>query len=367
MASHKMTKDLPVFVVIPCLNEEKYLLRTCQSLGFGIGSEYTPHNTHLIIVDNNSTDDTLIVAHDVLKASSPGSVLIGNEVERGYIPPRCKGNLIAKEVCNTLGYDVSQAVILQADADTNYSENYINEMRLVIHNKGNSILIEALVNYPGHFIEEYPKFVDRCNEFDTELSNLFVDDYDLIVDDKACGYSLLDYFKHGGHQREFSESGEEIHAETTRFYMRFNASGGKRVLVENAFIEHSVRKLLKNPLVEIATAGFPREQSWYSRWQNRLNTPDSINKICDNFNHQNFRLAMRIRKRHMIGLFSILPIHYARALGIKGEMLTNAFINSLVSQLPVRMIQDVETYPSKLLMDVFNLIDNYDQQLKLDG
>src|SRR5437764_1322656 len=84
-------------VVIPCLNEEHTLADTCQSLGFGADCETEPDSV-LILVDNGSEDGTRVVAEQVQNNAPTGTVVIAEEPERGYVPPRRKGNNLAAEI-----------------------------------------------------------------------------------------------------------------------------------------------------------------------------------------------------------------------------------------------------------------------------
>src|SRR5579871_6866797 len=81
-------------VVVPCLNEEASLASTCKSLGFGCG-ERVPHNSAIVIVDNGSEDSTVGISKDIQSACADGTVIISAEAERGYVPPRRHGNVIA--------------------------------------------------------------------------------------------------------------------------------------------------------------------------------------------------------------------------------------------------------------------------------
>jgi glycosyltransferase involved in cell wall biosynthesis len=356
-------KKLATVIVVPCLNEQLCLAQTCASLGFGVGASKTPQDTYLIIVDNGSLDNTLQVARQILVSSKPTSVIIGHEPERGYIPPRHRGNVLAQQLCLENKWDQSQVLILQVDADTIYSANYIDAMRQVSFECGYSTLVEAYVKYPPTFRRAYPAYVDLCNQVDNELAGLFCDfSDDVIVDDKACGYRLGYYFENGGHLREYTDKKEEVHAETSRLYMRFKAKNGTRVKVEKAYVEHSMRKVIERPLLEFATAGFPREKTWFARWEKFLQVPSSLNELGENINHPNVQRAITIRTPHLLGLFSILPAHVARTFGSRKPP-DSQFVAKTLDLLPERTIENLVSSPSLLMTDVFNLLDSVGDEM----
>src|SRR4051812_31254080 len=90
------TTDIHVAIVLPYLNEQENLASTCRSLGFGTGVDSTPRGVTLFLIDNGSTDDSAGIAEGVKNASLEGSVIIGHESERGYVPPRHCGNMMAQ-------------------------------------------------------------------------------------------------------------------------------------------------------------------------------------------------------------------------------------------------------------------------------
>lgn len=354
-----VNSDIPVVVVIPCLNEEANLANTCQSLGFGCSE--TLQNSYLVIVDNGSTDNTLLVANNIQTNSTKDTIFIETELEKGYIPPRHKGNLKAKKLADKFNW--YQVLILQADADTYYSPNYIKDMRILALDNYKSSIVEANVTYPKSFSNEYPDLVSLFSKIDNKYTHIFADiRNDLIVDDKACGYWLNDYFEHNGHKREFLPNGDEIHAETSRFYMRLWAQGEKRVRSDSAYVEHSMRKLIHYPLLQVATAGFTREEAWYTHYQNKLNKPASLKELYLNLSHPNVQQAIELRARHLIALFSLLPIHCSVTMGFNST-LNNRHLKTLVNLLPTRTPEDLKSSPSLFMSDVFKITDKLDSTL----
>src|SRR4051794_26936693 len=90
-------KSLVVAVVLPSFNEEAALRNTCKSLGFlKLAMDPLASRTFLFIVDNGSTDGTLEVAREIQHDAYSGVIFIGQEKERGYVPPRHTGNTLVK-------------------------------------------------------------------------------------------------------------------------------------------------------------------------------------------------------------------------------------------------------------------------------
>jgi len=250
-------------LIIPCLNEEETLADTCASLGFGLGKNSNPTGALLFLVDNGSTDSTLQIAERIKSDSEANTVFIGHEPERGFVPPRHRGNLMAEQFASSMKWKLEDVLILQADADTHYTPGYVASMRAAAESCGPNMMVEACVTYPPAFKAEYPEYMNICDEVDAEFERLFARDLsdDDLVDDKVSGYRLSDYFNWGGLRREYTAGGEEIHAETARLYMKARAKGARRVRADDAQAFHSARKVIEEPALHMATAGFPREVS----------------------------------------------------------------------------------------------------------
>ena len=164
-----------------------------------------------------------------------GSVVLGMESERGYVPPRHRGALIAQERQTAIRLEGEPLLILQVDADTFYRPGYLTAMRRAAESAGPNVLLEARTEYPLDFVQQYPDYLDLCNAVDRSVERWFAPlDCDVIVDDKVSAYFLSDYFAWGGHQREYSLAKNEIHAETSRLYLRAKARKAKRCQVDSA-------------------------------------------------------------------------------------------------------------------------------------
>jgi glycosyltransferase involved in cell wall biosynthesis len=342
-------------IVIPCLNEEKTLSETCGSLGFGLEQE-VPADTVLILVDNASTDATNDVAKRIQERSPAGSVVVTVEGERGYVPPRRHGNATAMNLADERGLGIDSLLILQADADTFYSAEYSDSMTNVARNAGHGVVIDARTEYPYDFATDYGEFIVLSDEIDAEFETTFPEQSeDVIVDDKACGYWAPDYQLWGGHLREFTSGGDEIHSETTRLYIRAKAHGASRVFCETAVAQHSGRRIIAEPAYNFATAGFPREQSFKTRWNESYAGPGEIVEFCKAANRSKIELALKCRRAHMYGLFLILTTHVGVALGQVRE--SDREGQSNWDELPRRDMQVARDSPGQLIEDVLQKID----------
>lgn len=347
--------SLFICVVIPCLNEEQTLGATCRSLGFGYGSEALP-NAALILVDNGSTDSTRLIAQEVRNTSPSGSVVLTEELERGYVPPRCRGNLVATELSFKRGFSKENTLLVQADADTTYNASYLDAFRASALANGQGTMLNACMGWPPDFVEQYPNYIALCDEVDDEFASLLTDQPDdVVVDDKACAYRASDYEHWGGHQREFSSRGDEIFSETTRLYLRARAFGARRSLCDDALAHHSARRILSEPALSFATAGFPRGASFCAAWQNAYCGPNTLTDFTEIAGRPQIALAVLARRAHLWGLFGLLPAHVARALG--QERLQSEEISKAAMSLPQRSPETVRENPAVLLEDVFYPID----------
>ena len=112
--------DLPeVSIVIPAYNEEQSLLRTLSSLS----RTSSMRSIEIIVVNNNSKDKTGRLA------SAAGSICLFEE-KQGIMYARNKGLSVAKG-----------KYVLNADADTIYPENWVDEMIKPLEQDENIILV----------------------------------------------------------------------------------------------------------------------------------------------------------------------------------------------------------------------------------
>lgn len=344
-----------ICAVIPCLNEEQSLEATCLSLGFGKGS-HPLANAALILVDNGSTDRTQLVAREVQSASPAGAVILTSESERGYVPPRHCGNMLATKLAQDLGFSADDTLLVQADADTTYCDGYLEALRKTALANGPGTMFNARMDWPEDFRLEHSDFIGLCNEVDAEFESLLTDlPDDVIVDDKACAYRASDYERWGGHLREYTVSGDEIFSETTRLYIRARSYGASRCLCEDALARHSARRVLSEPVFCFATAGFPREAGFRAVWEQTYSGPHGLADFLQTANRQKIALAVTARRKHMWGLFEVLPTHVGHALGQQG--LISAALSEDSFGLQRRDLQTVRMRPGLLLQDVLEIVD----------
>lgn len=299
-------------VVIPCLNEEASLTETCLSLGFG-GSAALPGSV-LVLVDNGSSDGTPAVM-EAFKKASPTPVLLGQTLERGYVPPRHLGVLMAKAFAAEQGLSDDELLILQADADTVYASDYLAAMQAAALSAPLD-LIEGVARPSENFLNDHAGYAACCAMADEAVSSLFVAEQDeVIVDDKVAGFRLSQYLRWGGHQREFDRHGDEIHAETSRLFLRAKTYGAGRTRSAEAVAYPSRRKIEADPLAAFATAGFPRERRWRERWAKTHPVSPSLAQFDCTPLGEAFLQPIFMRQMHDIILFALMPAQVQLALG----------------------------------------------------
>lgn len=344
---------LHVAVVIPYLNEAELLRKTCASLGFGLHME-PPDSSSLILVDNGSTDSSPIIAREIQSRSPNSSVVLAYEAKRGYVPPRHCGTMIAQEIAESRDLSENNVLILQADADTCYSTGYIDNMRTASDAAGGGFLLEACTAYPDDFCEKNSNYLNLCQEADLEFENLLVNHPDeVILDDKAVGYRLADYFAWEGHKREYLPNGDEIFSETTRLYLRAKTFGGRCIPVEQAWATHSVRKILATPALDLATAGFPRNREWVNLWLHRCGPVLSMDQLFSRPYAAIVREALAWRRYHLLALFGVLPLHVARTLGTNCAFEREPWSSEL--SLPSRGLGTLRSNPGVFIEDALTV------------
>ncbi len=342
-----------VMIVMPCLNEEKNLHITCNSLGFGLGNRPCSLTTILVIVDNGSTDRTNVLAREIQLQSPKNQVFIVTENERGYIPARRAGNKFAASLCEEAVVKIEDTLILQVDADTIYPDTYVETMLAAAEEYGKNFMVEACVDYIPEFRQRNNSYISRLEQIDDRYETLNSGLSDYVVDDKVVAYWLSDYLHWGGYIREFTLSGDEIFAETTRLFLSAQTKGAQKRNVGTIKALHSERKIIENPSMHFATAGFPRERSWELAWlkRNRLMNLEKTDEMLS-------KDAILTRALHIIALFYILPIHVDRTLPDK-IFTTNELSESLLELIPIRDLDQLLHQPGLFLTDVFAAIDKY--------
>ncbi|WP_041373531.1 glycosyltransferase family 2 protein [Phenylobacterium zucineum] len=299
-----------VAVVIPCLNEEAGVRATAMSLAGE--TDRLPSATDLILVDNGSTDATWDVLGDLV-ARGEGRIHRVRERERGFVPPRHRGVLHAARLARRRGLSAGDVLILQGDADTNYLPGYVERMRAAA---GANVLLEGSIGRTNAGDSRLAAFRALELKVDQVLRPYEVEDaHETLVDDKACGYRLVDYQRWGGLQREYAADGSELHAETTRLFLRARAmTGAARRRVESAGALTSPRRILEDPALYFCTAGYPRERGWIARFRQAVAADHGPSvRLGAAVSHAN-RAAIRYRIGHTLVLFWVLPRLAARLL-----------------------------------------------------
>jgi glycosyltransferase involved in cell wall biosynthesis len=352
-----------VAIVMPCLNEELLLRDTCASLGFGTDLISAPDWTSLVLVDNGSADRTRCVMRDIARLSRKGAVILANEEERGYVPARHRGVLAARSMAATSGISDRDLLILQADADTRYGDGYVRAMREAARGRTGNFLLEGIANPPAEFEQAWPGFEAFSGRVDAPLEGFFVDHSDdVIVDDKICGYVLADYFAWGGHRREFDRTGEEIFGETSRLYIKAKLAGAHKVRVADAVGLPSRRKILRNPILHFATAGFPREEAWSKAWNDRYRGPNTLDAFGDASAETQLREPIFMRRAHLLILFGLLPVYVAGLLNAKTPADGAETFRELIPMLDLSREQILANTGS-LFERAFSLIDSHSELL----
>ena len=345
-------------LVMPCLNEETTLAQGCASLGFGTGQSAPAPGMHLILVDNSSTDQTRNVMERIRAASDPGAVVIVREEERGYVPPRRRGIAAARQMAANANVKEEDVLILQGDADTLFDPGYMEAMRAAAVSGGRAAVFEAGSHPPSAFVDSYPGFEALANEAYLAARSLICEDADdVIIGDSVCGYWLSDYELWGGHRREYTAKGEEVHAETSRLFIRGKVQGARHCIVSDASAVLSRRKAVIDPVRFFSSAGFPRESGWQPPREDLDAEESTLNGFERSGARARYAKSFEVRRNHYIGLFGLLPTYVAATIGVGQQSPERLGIKLLLEHLPRVPCDTASNNPGTLLENVFGLID----------
>lgn len=156
------------FIVMPCLNEESALAATCKSLGFGIGVSGVTDGV-LIVVDNGSADQTLQIAQDIQRNSPANSVLLVSEPEKGFVPARMRGASEVVKQAKLQGLPLSRTMLLQVDADAEYSPDYVSRFVAAANRLGEGHLFEAESVLPDYLNPSEHDLMKLLHETDSRF------------------------------------------------------------------------------------------------------------------------------------------------------------------------------------------------------
>ncbi len=346
MCGYGTRHNMETFIVVPCLNEQEHLAVTCSSLGFCHGSS-SP--ARLVLVDNDSTDATPRVMVQIRDSMGLGEVILVHEPVRGYVPARRAGVREVAEVARQEHLHPDDVLVLQADADTLYLPGYIDAMRGALSGRHGEFLEGAAVT-GRHFSSQFREFDELCRSVDSAMEPwLAEDDAQIVVDDKVCGFLLSDYYDWGGHKREVDNFGQEIHAETTRLFMRAKQRGSvRRVKVDAARAVPSRRKLYIQAPAYFASAGFPRDAEWVRLWTQYPETSREF--LASPYTWTSVERAIKSRRRHQLAFFALLPAIYQ----------TNAEIPPYLAALAFKVRRDAGCEPGRMLGLLLSLADEED-------
>lgn len=277
------------------------------------------------------------------------------------MPPRRRGVLAVLEVARDEKISAEEILLLQADADTRYSEGYVHAMRAAAGQRtAASFLVEGLAHPPPTFDLQHPGFRRLSEKIDACMDGWMVPDpYQVIVDDKVSGYLLSDYISWGGHIREFDSQGQEVHAETTRLFIKGKLMGAERIVAPTAIAYPSRRKLLENPVRHFATAGFPREDRWMEDWLRSYSGPNSLAIFDTPDSESALDTAIAMRRAHLFILFNILPLKIAELMGNSIEPFnTRAEGREILLKLRDISKEEVLGNTAYLFERIFSMIEN---------
>ncbi len=348
--------------VMPCLNEEALLVATCRSLGFGHGLE-PPQQSHLIIVDNGSTDSSVQQCLDLQQVVGRDAITVVNEPIRGHVPARHRGVEAAATLALAAGAEPADTVIVQVDADTTYSPTYAATIVEALRASPNpNTMVVATTTLDPTASQRAPLLTAAMRRIDAAVSQVFPPHrLDVLIDDKACAYSLASYRRWGGHRREYRTDGSELLAETTRMFTAAQVSGATQLEAEMARATHSQRRMFSDAAEILATAGYPYPQRT-SFTGSEQTTLDMLERQAATDLEKLIDQIARPRVTHLLALTQVLPEYIASTLGA-GE--PNPVLREVVRSLPELNKEVVERQPGRLLDAVLSQISTTCKELRV--
>lgn len=342
------------FVVMPCLNEADLVGNAVASLVDSAGGGAC--EVHVVVVDNGSVDGTLEVL-DRMRAEAPRTISVVHEPMRGFVPPRRRGVAVVAELARRAGVDQRDVLVLQADADTVYRPGYVAAMHAAAVG-AEGAMMEGACRRPPSFESDHPEYVAAERLVDSAVEMLEASDRDdVVMDDKVCAYRLSDYVRWGGLFEEVTPGGDQIHAETTRMFIRARLSeGAPKLRVNPAGALPSRRRTIEDPRYQFSTLGFPRETSWASAQAKRWPRTD-VDAFARSVLLGGEEEAVRMRIAHLLALFRMLPAIVLRAAGEHADLLEQEDVVSALSMLPVRSSEELVANPATAVMDALSLVD----------
>jgi glycosyltransferase involved in cell wall biosynthesis len=255
---------------MPCLNERGTLETSPDSLRLGSGG-HGGADAIFITVDNGSTDGTLDVMRAIQERTAPGEIIVCEETVKGYVPARSGGIAVAADIAREQNVEAYKLLIIQVDADTLYDPGYVAAMQAVASTQSKNVMLEGTTHPPHPFLKGHPGFVNLANETGAAAQDWRADDSaDVVIDDKVSGFFFSAYLDWGGHQRDYERNGHERSLPKHRGFFFVASVPAQRVRVDTASAARSRRKILRNPVRHFAaTAGFPRNNAWWRKWNGR--------------------------------------------------------------------------------------------------
>lgn len=342
------------FAVMPCLNEEKVVRNAVSSLLGPVGSE--SRDAHVVVVDNGSTDRTLDVLAE-LRAAHSDRLHVTQEVKRGYVAPRRRGVEEAASLAKLMSVDPQDVLILQTDADTIYRQGYIDAMRTAAAG-GRDTMLEGATRRSDDFTSAHPDYVAAERSIDAPLEGLEADDEDdVVIDDKVSGFRLSDYLRWGGLFEETTSDGSQIHAETTRMFIRARLMhGARKVRVNPAGAAPSRRRVLENPRLHFSTLGFPREASWIAK-HGDAGPPIDVDAFARAVLGGGEREAVRLRTAHLLALFRYLPALVASSELQRADLPQAEDVRAALSAMPPWTRNELADRPGAAILDLLRFVD----------
>lgn len=253
-------------IIIPAYNEAENLLATLNTL-INQKNKYGNHIDRslyqIIIVNNNSADNTAGVVIDFQNRIEAPKIILVHEKEKGVIPARITGTNYVLNPKN----NVSTKYLASGDADVIFHPNWVSSVLQHFKNTRADVL-SCAGGFPLSFWKRVPRLARRYLE---EIGTIFFDpptiewigargksflfteqifvDFIRPVTGACFAISRDAYLRAGGYQREFLDHKrrKEVYGQSWRLVFKLERLNAKIVYVNDAFYNCSPRRLLEEP------------------------------------------------------------------------------------------------------------------------
>lgn len=251
-------------IIIPIYNEKEFIVQLLTSIieQYDYWGNKIPYNVYqLILVNNNSTDNSMKVVKEFLQSYKELTYYIINEDKQGIIPTRIKGFDFIRNK------NISTEYVSSVDADVILHRNWICKTLEIFETKCcDSISYDG--DYGCEFWSNVPELMKKylnavgtiyfdertikkfkLNKSHYAFTNKIFYDFIRPLSSACCSFRTESYFRAGGFFQEYDNNGNELLAESWRLMFAMDRLNMKQVYISEVPFITSPRRIIGNPKV----------------------------------------------------------------------------------------------------------------------